>query len=164
MKRFLSSLLAGIGISQSAIPAEPAKPEDKWMVGRTEDAGQTVIIRALLALPDAASRKGFVWLMTISWDYTPREGGMPTTEVHKQMNDLEDAIEHKLEATKLCIQTLSRTGNGKKQWEYYITDREQFLKAFNELMRGKPQLPIKINFYEDANWQSLRDIHKATSK
>jgi hypothetical protein len=98
--------------------------------------------------------------MTISWDYAPRDGGMPTTKVHKQMNDLEDAIEQKLEAAKLCIQTVSRTGNSKKQWEYYITDRDQFLKAFNEVMRGKPRLPIKIDFYQDADWQALRDLHR----
>ena len=52
----------------------------------------------------------------------------------------------------------SRTGNGSKEFSYYIADRDSFIQAFNQALRTHPAYPIEINFFEDREWKDFRAI------
>jgi hypothetical protein len=94
----------------------------------------------------------------ISWKYDPRvRNGMPAQETNQRMIALEDAIED-LEEAQLCRHAYSRTGNGLKEFVYYIADQGHFMEAFNDALTGHARYPIDITFFEDAAWEDFQKI------
>ena len=73
-------------------------------------------------------------------------------------------IEAGVESRGYCVQAVTRTGNGLREWSYYIKDRDEFTEAFNRALSGKPRLPIQIDFYEDPNWEELVNVHKSVGR
>jgi hypothetical protein len=164
MKKFIPTLLACIGLAQTAIGEPIATTEDSWFVAEAKVNGNPLIVRARNKLPNNDTRKDFIWLTTISWSYSLEPNGMPEREAQSRMNVLEDTIESQLERHGFCIQAISRTGNGKKEWSYYIRDREAFMEAFNKAMEGQLPFPIEINFFHDPQWLELNNLLMAVKK
>jgi hypothetical protein len=100
------------------------------------------------------------WLTVIAWRYGRAENnGMPLPAVNSQMVDLEHAIDS-IQESELCVQVYSRTGNGLKELVYYISDRDEFIKAFNEALAHHPRYPLEIEFFNDPEWGDLQTVHK----
>ncbi len=110
-------------------------------------------------LPPEGVRERFGWLTVVSWRYDgAKNNGMPTTDVHEQMVLLEDSIDS-LQEAGLCVQVYTKTGNGLKELVYYIGDREEFMRAFNEALADQPIYPLEIEFFEDPEWSDLQTVH-----
>lgn len=75
---------------------------------------------------------------------------------------LEDAIEAKMEKKGVCIQTASRTGNDRREWNYYAKNQDEFMAALNAALAGKPAFPIEIQFFDEPHWESFRALLAAT--
>jgi hypothetical protein len=88
-------------------------------------------------LPDESVRRNFSWLTVLTWNYSADSRGLPSHDEYQSMIELEDSIQSGLEKQGLCMQAISKTGNGKKEWVYYIRDRDEFIVAFNSVMHGK---------------------------
>ena len=138
-----------------------SQPDELGVIGRTTEDGLPVIYRLVDELPGEADREHFAWLTVISWRYgREARNGMPPTAVNEQMIALELEID-KVEAASLCRHAYSRTGNGLKEFAYYITNRDLFMAAFNDALRNHPRYPIEIGFYEDrelTDFQKVRDL------
>lgn len=133
--------------------------EGKGIVGRVYEDGVPVIYKFVNELPDDAVRDNLSWLTVISWKYDgTSNNGMPLEDINQRMITLEDAIENHIENDNALRHVYSRTGNNLKELVYYIHDREQFLRAFNEILSGHPRYPIEINFYEDAEWKDFKRL------
>jgi hypothetical protein len=89
---------------------------------------------------------------------------MPKSDDNARMKVLEDIIESSLEAHGTCMQVISRTGNGMREWSYYIRDRDDFIDALNTALAKQPTFPIEINFFEDPAWQELSHIQDSVAK
>jgi len=161
MKEIIGTIIACIGLAQPAIWAAPS---DGWFAAKGETNGNLLIVRAKESLPDVNTRKVFPWLTVITWEYPLRSGGLPEPSVNDQIEVFESTTESKLEKAGLCVLAIIQTGNGKKEWSYYIQDREKFMEAFNKSFDGKPALPIKIEFYNDPDWKELEQLLAATNK
>ena len=118
----------------------------------TEDEKTVVLNITSGALADADHTK-YPWLVIIAWNY---EGGdMPSKEVNAKMIALEDSIDDHIAKEEHCVHAVSRTGNGLKEWEYYIRDQDDFIGRFNEALAGQERYPIEITFYSDPEWKEL---------
>ena len=82
---------------------------------------------------------------------------MPPEEINFRMLALEHRVDD-LEQEGYCRHACSRTGNGLKELVYYISDREQFMEAFNDALKDQPPYPIEITFYEDRVWEDFGRI------
>jgi Family of unknown function (DUF695) len=91
------------------------------------------------------------------------ETGMPEKDEYGRMQELEEAIQAKMEKT-VCILTTTRTGNGLREWDYYTKSQEDFAAALKQTLSGKPQYPIAIRYYEEPNWESFRALLAAVKK
>jgi hypothetical protein len=132
----------------------------KWSLAEGERNGLPFILRYMSELPDTKTRANYGWLTVISWSYAVRGKGMPQAADNTRLNELEGIIHEKLEPAGHCILVISRTGNGQREWSYYIRDRDEFIAAFNDALADKPRFPIEITFYEDPQWSELRDLHR----
>lgn len=65
---------------------------------------------------------------------------MPVPAVNSQMVQLETAIDSTRE-DELFVQMYSKTRNGLKELVYYIGDRNEFMRAFNEALAGRRDTP-----------------------
>jgi hypothetical protein len=132
--------------------------QDLGIIGEAKEDGLPVIFKFVDELPSQETRQAFRWLTVISWRYDRSiRNGMPPESMNKQMIALEDAIDE-LEKAALCRHAYSRTGNGLKELVYYITDRDQFMAAFNRALREHPRYPLEIKFYEDEKWEDFQNL------
>lgn len=149
--------ISSIGVPQVA-------SEANWSVAEGERNGLPLIVRFIAEMPSQETRQAYGWLTVISWSYVPGDSGMPSPEDNKRMYELEDALEASLESKGYCIQVISRTGDGSREWSYYTRDREEFIEALNDALAAKPRLPIEISFYEDPSWSELQDLHRSVAR
>jgi hypothetical protein len=137
--------------------------DELGIIGETNEDGLPVIYRLVDELPGADVRNSLPWLTVISWRYDREaRNGMPPVAINDRMIALERAIDE-IEASSLCRHAYSRTGNGLKEFAYYITDRDRFMGAFNAAVRKHPRYPIEIEFFEDPEWadfQKVRELFK----
>jgi hypothetical protein len=134
------------------------EPQERGVIGEIREDGFPVVFKFVDELPSAETHGRFGWLAVLSWKYDGRQrNGMPPEEINLGMLDLEHAVEG-LEQEGYCRHAYSRTGNGLKELVYYISDRDQFMGAFNGALRDQPPYPIEITFYEDRGWEDFRKI------
>ena len=127
------------------------------VLGAVEEDGLPVIWRYVDRSPTAEERERTPWLTVISWSYDREvRNGMPPEDVNEQMIGLEDAIDDGVVAEGTCYALSSRTGNGLKELNYYIDERDAFLERINVALAGNPRYPIEITFYHDPEWQELQ--------
>jgi hypothetical protein len=132
--------------------------QESGIIGEAKEDGLPVIYKLVDESPSAEVRNRYRWLTVVSWKYDRSvRNGMPPEDTNKQMIALEHAIED-LERGALCRHAYSRTGNGLKEFVYYISDRDRFMDAFNNALSEHPPYPIEISFYEDPPWEEFERI------
>lgn len=90
------------------------------------------------------------------WKYES-EGGQPTAEDYQRMNLLEDTLESALNQD-LATLALVSTGEGLREWTYYVRSEDEFLARLNYAFPGSPRFPIEIHTAYDPNWDVYRDF------
>ena len=140
-------------------PNQPAKEEKEiGVIGRTYADGLPIVWRFENRRPMDEKRKQLPWLTVISWEYDgSTNNGMPPKEINERMITLEDALEDTVQAEGFCEHAVSKTGNGLKEFIFYIQDRDAFTEKLNEALEGHPRYPIAITFYDDPEWKELND-------
>lgn len=130
-----------------------------WVLLSGEADGRPLVMKVMEELPPESVRERFGWLTVVSWRYDgAKNNGMPSSDIHDQMILLEDSIDS-LQQAELCVQVYTKTGNGLKELVYYIGDREEFMRAFNEALADQPRYPLEIEFFEDPEWGDLQTVH-----
>lgn len=135
-----------------------SQAEQRWKLGQRVLDGLPVIYSVVEELPDHDVRARFRWLTVIKWAYDGKaSNGMPPADANDSMLRLDHALEP-LGAAAHLREAYRRTGNGLKEFAFYIADRDQFMAAFNAALRSHPRYPIEIDFYEDPEWSDLRMV------
>jgi len=133
--------------------------EATGIIGRVHENGLPVIYSLDNALPPDAVRSRLGWLTVISWKYDGEaNNGMPTPDVNQGLLQLEDAIDALAEDNNALHRAYARTGNGLKEFAYYIHDQDRFMEDFNKALAGAPRYPVDIRFYQDQDWQDLKKL------
>jgi hypothetical protein len=89
----------------------------------------------------------------IVWRYES-ESGQPITEVHQQMNLLEDSLEPIIDAGRFATLALVSTGNNLCEWTYYAKSGDEFIDRLNVALAGMPVFPIEIHEASDPTWST----------
>ena len=91
-------------------------------------------------------------LISIYWDYEPvNEGGMPDDATVKVQREFENLVKF-LDIESVSHQVLTMTGNGEKEWHWYVKDRNTWLQEFNQALQGHIQYPIELEVEYQPNW------------
>ena len=84
---------------------------------------------------------------------------MPPVDDNELQVWFEDAIEHLGEAPHGYLM-LVFTGNGRKEWLFYVGDLEGWIASLNESLSAHDSCPVEIENWADvewATWQSFAD-------
>lgn len=93
----------------------------------------------------------------IVWRYKS-ETGQPPSDVHQQMNHLEDMLESALEAEFATLALVS-TGEDLREWIYYATCENEFMARLNQSLAGT-EFPIEIHTAVDPTWETYEAFLK----
>ena len=104
--------------------------------------------------PDIAT-KDYPHLINICWSYDPdaREG-MPPGELHDRMIEMEQRLDS-IEGSGVGFLVLAITGNGRKEWIWYVADKAGYMARVNEAMAGVDPLPLEFETSEDPGWENF---------
>lgn len=131
--------------------------EKTWSVGKATIQGNSVVYKFINELPNEEFRNKLRWLTVVSWRYDgSNNDGMPPKEINELMVKLEDSLEKIEGRENLYLDVYTETGRNLKEFVFYISDRDEFMKNFNNALKGgHPPYPIEIAFYEDKEWTDL---------
>jgi hypothetical protein len=160
LNSFGSILFVLVGFAILGQAAPPAA-DNQWWLARTTENGNELLFRVRATFPDEATIARYPYLAIVDWVYQPRPDGMPNRDTSEQMYALEDLLEEKLENVGAATLAFTRTGNGKRQWNYYVADRNTFKAAISAETRDKHNFPVHIHFVSDPSWQALREVHRS---
>lgn len=111
-------------------------------------------------VPDGIFIKDYPYLLSILWQYEFDEpSGMPSAEINKEQLAFDDALDE-MDATGLGTMMLAITGNGRREWVWYVTDPQQWLSSLHHCLKGHPAYPLDIQQSEDrgwGTWKTFRD-------
>ena len=139
----------------------PPQSNHKGIVGTYYENDFPVIVKFVNEVPDKNFIKSYSWFTVISWKYEDNErNGMPHESTNARMIKLEKILESSFELNNISKHAYSRTGNNLKELNYYIKNREEFMKQFNEVLKNLETYPIEINFFEDPEWVELKNLIK----
>ena len=133
--------------------------EPKGVIGTYYEDDLPVIMKFVNELPDNKIISRFPFLTVVSWKYDASENnGMPLYKINQRMIILEDALENAMTSSKVFTHVYSRTGNGLKEFAYYTTSQDDFMRVLNKALEKHAEYPIGINFYEDKEWTDFKKI------
>lgn len=159
--RLLSTIKTMLNIfkrKKKNIEKEPNE-NHKGIIGEYEEDGFPIVVRFVNEIPHNSTTSRMPWFTIISWKYDGSErNGMPSKRTNDKMIQLESALETEFWESDICKHAYNRTGNGLKEFNYYIKDREVFMSHFNKALEGHEIYPIEINFYEDPEWVEKHKI------
>ena len=147
---------------------EPVRPEDledelrDWEIVTVENKEQQsrAIIRLRVRKPPIPDGRAFACAIEISWPFDGMDG-FPPDEVNQEQLAFEGALDDLSGMNGFSELVQVSTGMGRKEWLYYTSDQERFMRDFNSLLAGHDPYPIQINFYEDPNWQLWSEVVEA---
>jgi len=80
------------------------------------------------------------------------------------MDELEDLLQPAIEATGIATLAIVSTGEGLREWTYYVTSEEVFFNKLNEALKSKPKFPIEIHVGPDAKWSTYEQFAQQVKK
>jgi hypothetical protein len=140
----------------SAKIKEPA--ETSGIIGSVRENGFPVVYALVPELPAETRRSELPHLAVVSWNYAgSQRNGMPDPNTNERMLQLERTLSETFEEKVGSAHAYHRTGNGLKEFAYYVSDPGAFMTEINRSLRGLPRFPIDIKFYLDEEWSDFRE-------
>lgn len=125
---------------------------DNTLTASGEENGNTLVFRSLKSIPDGSEQASYPYLITIYWSYEPAaNGGMPDAATNEAQIDFENALSH-LDCREYSHLMLVVTGNGNKEWHWYVTDVDIWMEQLNAALAEKIAYPIEIENSQQADW------------
>jgi Family of unknown function (DUF695) len=132
--------------------------EDLWATATGEEAGSVVIYRYRQNRPVGANCLAYPNALRVIWPYDASvRNGMPPTDDNELQVGFEDAIEHLGEAPHGYLM-LVFTGNGRKEWLFYVGNIEGWMLSLNESLAEHYPYPLEIENWSDAAWETWRNF------
>jgi hypothetical protein len=126
--------------------------EDVWFTAEGEEDGQPLIFRGRREVPSGVVKSDYHTLLSIYWPYEPaNESGMPDDETYDAQIELDDALEE-LDLPGVSFLMLVCTGNGQREWHWYVSNVEAWMGRLNELLADYPVFPIQIRKRDEPDW------------
>jgi Family of unknown function (DUF695) len=125
---------------------------DIWFTATGEEDGKPLIFRGRQNVPSGVVESDYATLLSIFWRYQGKsQNGMPDEETNNAQIELEDALVS-LDLPGVSFLMLVVTGNGRKEWHWYVSDIGKWMARLNELLAGHAAFPIEIENSPEPDW------------
>lgn len=132
--------------------------ENIYFTAQGEQDGKPVIYRSMVKVPEGQKEADYPTLINIYWPFeVDANNGMPDGQTNEDQITFEDALDQ-LDHHGVSHLMLVVTGNGRKEWIWYVKDVEGWLGKFNELLSDHKVYPIEIEINQDPKWTTYHDF------
>lgn len=126
--------------------------DEVWFTATAEQDGRTVIFRARKEAPCGIDTEDYPYYVSVFWPYKPaNDGGMPDGDTNADHIVFEDTL-IPLDLEGYSQLMLVITGNGSKEWIWYVRDFDDWIGRLNAALSGHPVYPIDIEYQLDPEW------------
>ena len=126
--------------------------ENMYFTAQGEQDGKPVIYRSMQNVPEGEKEADFPNLINIYWAFDgEKNNGMPDPETFDKQVAFEDAL-ISLDTNGVSHLMLVITGNGRKEWIWYVKDTKAWMGQLNTLLKGHDVYPIEIEMDQDPEW------------
>ena len=140
-----------------------AVAENVYFTATGEQDGYPVIYRSMQSVPDGQKETDFPILINIYWPYElSANNGMPDKETNSNQIKFEDALEV-LDKNNVSHLMLVITGNGRKEWYWYVKDSKNWMNQLNKLLDGHQVYPLQIEIIEEHDWATYHGFVSSVS-
>jgi hypothetical protein len=127
-------------------------PEQLWFTATGTEDGLPLIFRGRQNIPVDVVEAAYPIRVRIFWPYEPdNDRGMPKSQTNDAQIEFEDALAP-LDTADSGFQMLVVTGNGRKEWHWYVANLQSWMDALNEALNGSPEYPIEIENSFEPDW------------
>jgi hypothetical protein len=134
------------------------KSRDVWATATGEDGGLPVVFRYRQNRPFAMGATPYPSALRVLWEFDASvRNGMPSPDTNELQVVFEDALAPIGEGETGFLM-LVFTGNGRKEWLYYVTDPGVWLDRLNALLVGHQPYPLQIEDWPDDDWSTWQDF------
>lgn len=134
-----------------------ANSEDTYFTAQGEEDGKPLVFRSLQNVPSGLRASEMPHLVSITWRYEHDGSGMPDAETNEQQIEFEDALAS-LDTNETSRLMLVVTGNGRKEWHWYVRDIGRWMESLNRLLSGHPVFPLEISDSYQPDWKLYRNF------
>lgn len=136
--------------------------DEDWDLARLTGDGSDRIARFLRRLPDEETRERMPWLASLRWTYHPRDdSGMPREADLEQMVEFGARFTAAVERAGFGCEAASITGDGLKEWRFYVTGPDAVRSTLRLVLTGLPPCPVQLEVVQDPDWFGLMELHRA---
>lgn len=129
-------------------------PPDWWTTASGQQDGLPVLYCYRQNRPNAADHRDYPHALRVRWSFDRHaRSGMPPDAVNALQREFEAAIEPVGEGGYGYLM-LVITGNGRKEWLYYVSDLDAWLDHFNACLDDHEPYPIAIDDWPDPEWHT----------
>lgn len=145
--------------------------EDEWWTTPTdaEDTGRLVMVTGRKDVDEARNNPRFKFRIDVTWQYEPADApngpgtGMPTPEQAEVMEQATEALQQTFRRDPSAgIMTGIYTGDGRRDWVFYVASLHIFQRKLNEALASLPAMPLTFHAEEDPDWQEYSEMRAAT--
>jgi hypothetical protein len=142
-----------LGLGKKSPPSLDRFPTDNWTVAQGVADGKPMIVRInagakkYVGHPELAAFLG----VTVAFR-SPNEHGFPSKDETPELDAIEARFDKDLEATRLAFPALVITTGGKREFVYYVLEREKPAAAVDAIRAQSPSHQITYGFVDDPTW------------
>lgn len=133
--------------------------ETWWTAPAESEDGQLIMVTGRDDLLQQRESGKYPVRCTITWAY---DGGMPSPELSRLMEQADDALRQRLKKDKRIILTGIYTGAGKREWVFYAKNVQVFGYLVNGAWAEMEQLPVELSAENDPDWQEYTEMRELT--
>jgi hypothetical protein len=132
--------------------------EDQWLIAKSQEAGFPLLLRMRQQIPPGIHPQKYPILINIYWRYEDTSNsGLPTHDILERMRNLEERLD-RIEGPDNGFLVLSITGNQRKEWIWYVSDKKAFVGKLNQALGELEPFPIEIQASDDPQWQNFTNL------
>ena len=131
---------------------------DPWLIAQGEEDGLPLLFRMRELLPAGVEPESYPHLVNIIWQFDSTGSGMPADDLVDRMNEFEDRLDA-VEGGAIGYLMVSITGNGRKEWLWYVNDTDRYMQRVNRVLSGSgARFPVDFQSTQDPTWETFRSF------
>lgn len=141
--------------------AEPSADATAWATATSKHAkdGRVIVFRYVTEFRPSFVKASLPDRVILVWRYeTP--SGLPVATEREEMDRMEDMLSPLVEKVGFGMLAMVSTGNGFREWTYYVRSEDEFLKALNMALAGQRRFPIEVHTGPDPQWSTYERFRR----
>lgn len=120
-------------------------------VAKHQALDRSVVYRYVQKFEPGFDKRAFPTRIDILWDYDS-SFGMPSDGERDRMDVAENTFVPGVERDGSAALVYVETGEGHRQWSFYVRSEDEFMRRFNDALSSSEALPIQVESMSDPDW------------